>query len=193
MAGGSTSEEMDAFEDVTPAKPVSIYDLDEDLPTRMQTSDEIAEYQQKTRARREGAFKSFAPPTERRSSEPGAPATTSAGSTPSARPIPRESGPVLIDRMRVPSPAPALEAADEPDLSALVDDVAAALERLPPAPRVPVIEQPRGSLEVIPVLGATPSRRPRAPIRRRWTIALGLVVLLALAGVVAWLAHLHGG
>src|SRR6266404_6534613 len=117
MAGGSTSEEMDAFDDVTPAKPVSIYDLDEDLPTRAQSSEEIAEFQEKARAKRESAHRSFKPPTD--------------GPSSSGRPIPRESGPVLIDRMRVPAP---LAERDEPELDSALRDVAETLQRLPPAP-----------------------------------------------------------
>jgi hypothetical protein len=125
VAGRSTSEEMDAvsFDDVTPPRPVSIYDLDEDIPTRMQSSDEIAEYQRKARERRDPAHRSF-----RKTSEPVA--------APSGRPIPRESGPVLIERAR-PSPAPAPAPEPELDLDEVLNDVAATISKLPPAPRMP--------------------------------------------------------
>jgi hypothetical protein len=196
MAGGSTSEEMDAFDDVTPAKPVSIYDLDEDMPTRAQSSDEIAEFQQKAREKREAAFRSFAPPTERRSDPSIGPAVVTDAHRPSdpgsganARPVPRESGPVRIDRLRVPPPhvPPPHVTPDEadvstPDLDDALRDVAATLERLPPAPRVPRIEQPRGSLETI----GTVSRDVAPPVRRRrWPVEVAVAILITITVLVA--------
>jgi hypothetical protein len=169
MAGGSRSEEMDAFDDVTPAKPVSIYDLDEDLPTRAQSSEEIAEFQQKAREKREAAFRSFRLPTEPRPSDPGAARPTEGGSGSNPRPIPRESGPVLIDRLRVPPPV-APESLDQ-----AVSDVAATLDRLPAAPKVPVFDPPRGSLETIPTLSEPPALPSR---RRRWLVASGVAILV---------------
>jgi hypothetical protein len=177
MAGGSTSEEMDApsFEDVTPPRPVSIYDLDEDIPTRMQSSDEIAEYQRKARERRDPTHRSFA-----RSSDPDSP--------PSGRPIPRESGPVLIDRARpsatkgpTPSPAPA---EPELDLDEVLSDIAATIERLPPAPRVPKFDRRDATPEMIHVaatraVAAIKPRRSRAPLA--WAALLLVVTLGAVA------------
>jgi hypothetical protein len=192
MAGGSTSEEMDAFDDVTPAKPVSIYDLDEDLPTRAQSSDEIAEFQQKAREKREAAFRSFAPPSERRSDPQAvasAPVITDArrpsepGSGANARPVPRESGPVRIDRLRVPPPHVPGPGDSAPDLDEVLNDVAATLDRLPPAPRLPRIEQPRGSLETIGRVSAPP---PAAPVRRRrWPIEVGVAILVTVCVLLA--------
>lgn len=194
MAGGSTSEEMDAldpFDDVTPDKPVSIYDLDEDLPTRAQSSEEIAEYQRLLREKREAAFRSFKPPKDvaRRDSQP------EPSSTSSVRPVPRESGPVRIDRMRVPPPGGA-EGEAPPDLDEVLNDVAATIQRLPPAPRVPYFEEPRGSLEAIPTLSQAPpapAPAPAAPIARsertrRWLIAAIALVSLAIAvgGAIAF-------
>lgn len=180
MAGGSTSEEMDAldFDDVTPPKPVSIYDLDENLPTRMQSSEEIAEFQRKAREKRETAFKSFPAPNESgRSSSSGV----------SVRPVPRESGPVLIDRLRVPPPIQgegSIEGDADADLDEVLNDVAASLARLPPAPRVPVFDEPRGSLETVthqlppsPKLAAPPPSRTR-----RWLIA---AISVLTVGIVA--------
>jgi len=171
MAGRATSEEGDAFDDVTPAKSVSIYDLDEELPTRAQSSQEIAEFQQKAREKRDAAFRSFAPPTERTSS----PSDPGSGSMP--RPIPRESGPVRIDRLRLPPPIKT-ESKTE-DLADVVSDVAATLERLPPAPRVPKFEPQRGSLETIAGVDETVA----APEPRRWLARLAIVVLLTIAAI----------
>jgi hypothetical protein len=190
MAGGSTSEEMDAvgFDDVTPDKPVSIYDLDEDLPTRAQSSEEIAQFQQLAREKREkraaAAHRSFAPPQR-----------DGDISAVSNRPVPRESGPVRIETPSAPrveepkaAPPPA-PAEDEMDLDAMLEDVAAGIERLPPAPRVPFFEPHRGSLETIGQARPASRARPRVDIGRRvgWTLfflaAAGLVAL----AVYAWL------
>lgn len=177
MAGGSTSEEMDAVDpwgDVTPDRPVSIYDLDEDLPTRAQSSEEIAEYQQMLRdKKRAAAYRSFPPPRD----------------TPSVRPVPRESGPVRIDRLRVPPPMPEREAppdAHDGDLEQVLSDVAATLERLPPAPRLPVFEQPRGSLEVIRTSPEPPPAiRPPPRWRRAAIVTLSLVLIALVAAALA--------
>jgi len=197
MAGrANSSEESDAFDDVTPAKPVSIYDLDEDMPTRAQSSDEIAEFQQKAREKREAAFRSFRPPTERTSSPSsssspdlmGAPPSgtdsgarklpdTGSGSMP--RPIPRESGPQLISAAGVrKADAPP----STPDLEKAVEDVAATLQKLPPAPRVPQFEPQRGSLEHIPGITSTPPAAP-APTEpeKRSQLGIAIFALLAMA------------
>lgn len=179
MAGGSTSEEMDAFDDVTPDKPVSIYDLDEDLPTRTQSSDEIAEYQRLAREKREAAFKAFKPPSADRDRD-------RISSPSSVRPIPRESGPVPV--------TPRAEE-QEPDLDALLNDVAAGLERLPPAPRVPHFEPERGTLETIHGPSGPPAAAPVVvPARRsrRWiALVLTLVVLAVTLAAAAYLQHTH--
>lgn len=183
MAGGSTSEEMDAFDDVTPDKPVSIYDLDEDLPTRAQSSDEIAEFQKLAREKREAAFRSFKPPSAAEDARTSSPA--SRPSNPSGRPIPRESGPVLIASGK---PRPPVPAEPEPDFEAILSDVAAGLERLPPAPRVPHFEPEHGALETIHGPGTVPpAPAPRAP---RWRVALLGVALLAVTAATAW-AYFH--
>ena len=175
MAGGSTSEEMDAVDfdalslddDRTPPRPVSIYDLDEDLPTRTQTSDEIAEFQRKARERRDPTHRSFG-----KTSEPAAPT--------SGRPIPRESGPVRIERPIAPAAAEA-----ELDLDQVLSDVAATIARLPPAPRVPKFDEQRGPLETIHGEDTRPlpasSVRPRAWRELAWGVVLVVITLAALA------------
>ncbi|MFO0686166.1 MAG: hypothetical protein U0234_29155 [Sandaracinus sp.] len=165
----------DLFDDVTPPKAVSIYDLDEDLPTRHQSSDEIAQFQKLAREKRgAAAMKTFAPPREGpRDSSPGA------GAPPlSNRPIPRESGPIRIDRPRPPDP--------DPDLASMLEDVAKGLERLPAAPAVPEIEQPRTSLERIPRLSdpvAAPASSGGTPSRTWRTWAGVVVVIVAIVAV----------
>jgi len=193
MAGRSTSEEMDAFDDVTPDRPVSIYDLDENLPTRAQSSAEIAEYQRQLRekraevvqraepAQRTEGVKAFRPPTDSTPSPSAPPQRGSSGS--SARPIPRESGPVPIDRLRVPPPM----APRDHELEDALADVAATLAKLPPAPRVPNFDPPpRTSLESI---RTAPRTLPPAPRRSRaWTIAAAIIVLMLAAGAVVFYA-----
>ncbi len=187
MAGGSTSEEMDAFDDVTPPKPVSIYDLDEDLPTRTQSSDEIAEFQKLAREKRAAvAFRSFGPPKRDVVSTPPDESSVS------GRPIPRESGPVRI-HAATNAPMASLPAlisppsAEEADLDAMLNDVAAGLERLPPAPRLPRFEEMRGTLETIHGVepAAVPRRRGRRSVR-----ALGAMLVLAAVMLAAAIFYL---
>lgn len=189
MAGRSTSEEMDAFDDVTPSKAVSIYDLVEDLPTRAQSSDEIAEFQRQARIKRESAHKSFPAPKANDSKPPPEPTTTS-----SNRPIPRESGPMLIDRLRLPRAMSESEQASQPardqahdEMDDVLRDVAATIQKLPPAPRLPHFEPSRASLETIHGMLAAP-REPSPPDRGwpsvlLWALGLSLVTL-AIAGAI---------
>lgn len=164
----------DLFDDVTPPKAVSIYDLDEDLPTRHQSSDEIAQFQKLAREKRgAAAMKTFAPPRE----------TVTSDRPISNRPIPRESGPIRIER-RSSDP--------DPELASMLEDVAKGLERLPPAPPVPEIEQPRNSLERIPRLSdpvAAPPPARRASVMPWIVGAIGLLALLA----AAWIAYQRFG
>lgn len=162
----------DLFDDVTPPKAVSIYDLDEDLPTRHQSSEEIAQFQKLAREKRgAAAMKTFAPPREGpRDSSPGAREQPT-----SNRPIPRESGPIRIDRPRPPEA--------DPDLASMLEDVAKGLERLPAAPPLPEIEQPRTSLERIPRLSdpvaAEPASGGGARTWRAWAAVVLVVVVIA--------------
>lgn len=213
MAGRASSEESDAFDDVTPAKPVSVDDLDYDgeMPTRAQSSDEIAEFQQKAREKREAAFRSFRPPTERTSSPAsGSPASGSSsspdlmGAPPSgtdsgarklppeqgsgsmARPIPRESGPQLISAamVRKAGPPPSSGLPADEDLERAVQDIAATLQKLPPAPRVPQFEPQRGSLEHIPGITSTPASRQSTPNElpeKRSQLGIAIFALVAMA------------
>jgi len=168
VAGRPSSEETDAvaFDDVTPPRPVSIYDLDEDIPTRMQSSDEIAEFQRKARERKDPTHKSF-----RKANEPV--------STPSGRPIPRESGPVVIERPKPPPPDPA-----EPDLDLdqVLNEVAATISQIPPKPRVPRVEQ-RGVSE--PAHDAETRAVPaqQVPPQRGSVVGAVLLFVLTLAAV----------
>ncbi len=198
------SSAPDPFDDVTPPKAVSIFDLDEELPTRLQSSEEIEQFQKLAREKRgAAAMRTFAPPRDDaprahsssgrpkgapQSQEPGSPSDRAAassgshlepGASPSHRPVPRESGPIRIDRPRTPKP--------DAHLELLLEDVAKGLERLPAAPRVPEIEQPRNSLERIPRL-SDPTEIAPAPARRPWVAALGTAVFVVavLAAVLAY-------
>jgi hypothetical protein len=116
-----------------------------------------------------------APPSGTDSGARKLPPEQGSGSMP--RPIPRESGPQLIDHLRVPPRTPDLEQA--------VEDVAATLQKLPPAPRVPQFEPQRGSLEHIPGITTTPPAARESTTEplpeKRSQLGLAIFALVAMA------------
>jgi hypothetical protein len=92
-ASGVNARPAEQWDDKTPPRDVSIFDLDEDVPTRMQSSDEIARFQElarekaaaKAKAAQESASKPAASSPAPAASSP-APAASSPAPAASSRP-----------------------------------------------------------------------------------------------------------
>lgn len=124
VARGEPSSE--AFDDVTPTRSlaeVGLADMDEDLPTRMQTLDELARFRSAAASEPAPSETSLPRRDVLRPPAPGAPARTTAGESEAASPAAYRSFPPPRGRNSVPSSIPPADVSPSADASQPVDAI----------------------------------------------------------------------